>query len=41
MMSRGGNECGKSKVMGISRHLTSVQIIIDLNNCRMWNISTV
>ena len=40
-MPRSRNKCGKSKVMGISRHLTSVKIVIERNNCRMWNISTV
>jgi hypothetical protein len=40
-MPRSGNKCGKSMVMGISRHLTSVNIMIERNKCRMWNISTV
>jgi hypothetical protein len=40
-MQKSGNECGKSKVIGISRHLTSLQIMIDRNNWRMWNILTV
>jgi len=32
---------GKTKVIGILGHPSPVQIVIDRNNCRMRDISTV
>jgi hypothetical protein len=31
----------KTKVMGISRQPSPMKIMIDQNNCRMWNISVI
>ena len=33
-----GNECGKTKVMRISRHPSPVTIMIGQNNWKMWNV---
>jgi hypothetical protein len=36
-----GKECGKNKVMRISNHVSAVQNMVNQNNWRMWNISTI
>jgi hypothetical protein len=40
-MSRSENGRGKAKVMGISRQPSTVQIMIDGNNWRIWNIANI
>jgi hypothetical protein len=36
-----GNNCGKTKLMRISRQPSPVTIILDKNNWRMWNVLNI
>jgi hypothetical protein len=35
------NECGKTKVMTVSRQPFTIQIMADQNNREVWNISSI